>query len=394
MGQFEYNNRVELSYILDNTETEIPYESINSVSIRHDFDTSNMPAIFLSLNMEYKLYNSIVNNVGTGVFRLSIKRYNRNSVSPLKHGDISGLFTYIVPTDPEYNKTLIQTDDNSTSYKSGTVALLSLDLINNNHKVINSIIKNSNMISIVYKYTNHMNMIIEPFTNEENRETLIIPPTSTLTRLLSFLNDTEAFYDTKYRFFMDFDRSYLLSSSGVAVPDQDSEYDTIIINVLDPSLSSSNYSGFDINKSAGAYVLNISASDTSMNIDTSSDLQCNKILSFKYRTRKDILDINEEYLQNTLRNDGIDRVVIKKAETSDIKSIISDLNSSNIIMNVIRSDMDTSILTPNKEYLIKNYEDYKEYNGRYILSYKKEMMIQQGEDFVSNVIFGLRKVSE
>lgn len=394
MGQFEYNNRVELSYILDNTETEIPYESINSVSIRHDFDTSNMPAIFLSLNMEYKLYNSIVNNVGTGVFRLSIKRYNRNSVSPLKHGDISGLFTYIVPTDPEYNKALIQTDDNSTSYKSGTVALLSLDLINNNHKVINSIIKNSNMISIVYKYTNHMNMIIEPFTNEENRETLIIPPTSTLTRLLSFLNDTEAFYDTKYRFFMDFDRSYLLSSSGIAVPDQDSEYDTVIINVLDPSLSSSNYSGFDINKSAGAYVLNISASDTSMNIDTSSDLQCNKILSFKYRTRKDILDINEEYLQNTLRNDGIDRVVIKKAETSDIKSIISDLNSSNIIMNVIRSDMDTSILTPNKEYLIKNYEDYKEYNGRYILSYKKEMMIQQGEDFVSNVIFGLRKVSE
>ena len=394
MGQFEYNNRVELSYILDNTETEIPYESINSVSIRHDFDTSNMPAIFLSLNMEYKLYNSIVNNVGTGVFRLSIKRYNRNSVSPLKHGDISGLFTYIVPTDPEYNKTLIQTDDNSTSYKSGTVALLSLDLINGNHKVINSIIKNSNMISIVYKYTNHMNMIVEPFTNEENRETLIIPPTSTLTRLLSFLNDTEAFYDTKYRFFMDFDRSYLLSSSGVAVPDQDSEYDTVIINVLDPSLSSSNYSGFDINKSAGAYVLNISASDTSMNIDTSSDLQCNKILSFKYRTRKDILDINEEYLQNTLRNDGIDRVVIKKAETSDIKSIISDLNSSNIIMNVIRSDMDTSILTPNKEYLIKNYEDYKEYNGRYILSYKKEMMIQQGEDFVSNVIFGLRKVSE
>lgn len=394
MGQFEYNNRVELSYILDNTETEIPYESINSVSIRHDFDTSNMPAIFLSLNMEYKLYNSIVNNVGTGVFRLSIKRYNRNSVSPLKHGDISGLFTYIVPTDPEYNKTLIQTDDNSTSYKSGTVALLSLDLINGNHKVINSIIKNSNIISIVYKYTNHMNMIVEPFTNEENRETLIIPPTSTLTRLLSFLNDTEAFYDTKYRFFMDFDRSYLLSSSGVAVPDQDSEYDTVIINVLDPSLSSSNYSGFDINKSAGAYVLNISASDTSMNIDTSSDLQCNKILSFKYRTRKDILDINEEYLQNTLRNDGIDRVVIKKAETSDIKSIISDLNSSNIIMNVIRSDMDTSILTPNKEYLIKNYEDYKEYNGRYILSYKKEMMIQQGEDFVSNVIFGLRKVSE
>lgn len=394
MGQFEYNNRVELSYILDNTETEIPYESINSVSIRHDFDTSNMPAIFLSLNMEYKLYNSIVNNVGTGVFRLSIKRYNRNSVSPLKHGDISGLFTYIVPTDPEYNKTLIQTDDNSTSYKSGTVALLSLDLINNNHKVINSIIKNSNVISIVYKYTNHMNMIIEPFTNEENRETLIIPPTSTLTRLLSFLNDTEAFYDTKYRFFMDFDRSYLLSSSGFAVPDQDSEYDTVIINVLDPSLSSSNYSGFDINKSAGAYVLNISASDTSMNIDTSSDLQCNKILSFKYRTRKDILDINEEYLQNTLRNDSIDRVVIKKAETSDIKSIISDLNSSNIIINVIRSDMDTSILTPNKEYLIKNYEDYKEYNGRYILSYKKEMMIQQGEDFVSNVIFGLRKVSE
>lgn len=395
MGQYEYNNKVELYYILNNTETEIPFESISAITMNCNFDTSNMPAIFVSLNLEYKIYNTIVTNLSTGLFRLTIKKYNRNSISSLQHGDVSGLFTYIIPSNLEYNKNIIGGSDNNSSYKSGTIALLSLDIINNNRMIINNVIKNSNYISIIHKYTMHMNTIIEPLDNTEIKDRFIIPPISTITGLLEFLNDEKALYNTRYRYFRDFDRTYLLSSSGKAVKDEDNEYSTVLVNVLDPNNSSnSSSSGLDIDKRARAYILNVDANDTSMALDTSSDLQFNKIKSFKYKVDDNVLNLGEQYLNNSLREDGNDRDIIMRYSPERLNSIVSSIDSKSVILNIIRSDMDSSILTPNKEYVVKNYEDLKEYDGRYLLSYKKEIMIQQGEDFISSVAFGLRKVME
>ena len=131
-----------------------------------------------------------------------------------------------------------------------------------------------------------------------------------------------------------------------------------------------------------------------MNVDTSYDLQCNKLVSFKYHTSTDELEVDERILKNGLRDDGIERCAIKYASNTRAKIMADELDSVSVIINISRSDMDTSILTPNKEFIVKNYEENKQYDGRYLLSYKKEIMTQQGEDFISNVVFGLRKVSE
>lgn len=240
-----------------------------------------------------------------------------------------------------------------------------------------------------------MNTIIEPLDNTEIKDRFIIPPISTITGLLEFLNDEKALYNTRYRYFRDFDRTYLLSSSGKAVKDEDNEYSTVLVNVLDPNNSSnSSSSGLDIDKRARAYILNVDANDTSMALDTSSDLQFNKIKSFKYKVDDNVLNLGEQYLNNSLREDGNDRDIIMRYSPERLNSIVSSIDSKSVILNIIRSDMDSSILTPNKEYVVKNYEDLKEYDGRYLLSYKKEIMIQQGEDFISSVAFGLRKVME
>ena len=48
----------------------------------------------------------------------------------------------------------------------------------------------------------------------------------------------------------------------------------------------------------------------------------------------------------------------------------------------------------NKEYIIKNYKDNSDYDGKFILSYKKEVMILASQGFQSNIVFGLRKINE
>lgn len=391
MGNLQFNSKIELSYILDGEENEIMKECISSMILEHNFDNSTMPKILITLSIEYKLYDKILENVNKGLFRLTLKRYNRNSNTSLYQGDIHGLFTYLIPTNSEYNKGLIQSNDDNTSYKSGTIALLSLDNINENRTIYNAIIKNSNMVSVVHKYTSHMNMIIEPFRSNNYFETLIIPPISTLTRLLEYLNKEESFYDYNYRYFRDFDKTYLLSSAGNPVSDKGSEFDTVMINVLDPSDGINKTSGFDIDRAARAYILNIDASDTSMDIDIVTDLQCNMIVGFD-----DYNDmIHNVPLNTSIREDDHIRALIRREDDiNTLKSIRSTMDSSSVVLNIIRSDINSSILTPNKEYIVTNYEDYKKYDGRFLLSYKKEIFIQQGDDFVSSVVFGLRKVME
>ena len=42
-------------------------------------------------------------------------------------------------------------------------------------------------------------------------EQLIIPPLETVSKALEYLNRMSAFYDTKFRYFLDYDTGYLLS---------------------------------------------------------------------------------------------------------------------------------------------------------------------------------------
>ena len=63
-------------------------------------------------------------------------------------------------------------------------------------------------------------------------------------------------------------------------------------------------------------------------------------------------------------------------------------------MTISKTEIDGTILTPNKQYQIRNYEANRQYDGKYILSFKKEVLLRQDDNYISSVMFGLRKVSE
>ena len=382
-----YGNKVEIAYVLDNEETILKSESISSIIIDHQYDINHMPIIYVSLNINNTLYDKIVNNAYKGLFRLTISRYNTSSTLSLKRKSINKLFTYIIPTNVDYAKELNK--DSDDSYKKGTLALISADSLNDNKKLINDIIRNSNLISIIHKYTNHMSMIIEPFENTKVINQLIIPPTSTLTKLIEMIDSKYYLYKTPYRLFRDFDKTYLLSSSGDPIPDKESNYDSCILNIAEPTSIDGVQSGMTFDDDKRCVNLNINASDTSMDINISKDLQYNTLIGY---------DINGNVYKREInkKHQGYDEQVLLKYvyEENNIDIELSNANNSLIILNVIKSEIDPSILTPNKEYLVYNYDDYREYDGKYLLSYKKEIIIPQGDEFVSSVVFGLRKVIE
>ena len=74
-----------------------------------------------------------------------------------------------------------------------------------------------------------------------------------------------------------------------------------------------------------------------------------------------------------------------------IDTLVDDMQNTSILLNITKTEIDSSILTPNKEYLVQNFSGYRKYDGKYLLAYKREIIIQQDKQFISNTIFGLRK---
>lgn len=390
-----YRYKISAVFTYDNEVIDMPNESITAVVGNFDYNAHNMPIIYLYFRVNSRLYDLLVANTDTGTIILTVKKYDRSTVSSLDRKVIEHEFSYIMPTDADYHKPLDQLekdkDRSEESYKVGVLALLGKDTLDDNSVFYNDIIKNSNMISIVHKYTQHMNMIIEPFTNNENVGTLIIPPMSRITSLLKFLNDFCPFYDKGYRYFRDFGKTYLLSNSGNPVSDGSDDYNTVVINIMDTSDPISKSVGMDIDKERKAYVLTVDAMDTHMDIDLTREKEYNSIVGISNSgdtvqmdlDTKNSKDKQKIYLYRTFDDDNLEYRV---------KNIKTEIDSSSVILQLTRTELDTSVITPNKEYIIQNYREFQEYNGRFILVSKKEVLIQQDNEFISNTSLAFKKV--
>lgn len=384
-----------MMFIADNTTEpiEIPSESILSITNNYDYDRNHMPMIYINFNINTLLYDKMVEYADTGKIIFTFKKYNNQGYSSLLSNYIHSEFAYLIETDVDYHKSLNKLEgdlsSNTNSYKRGSIALIDLHSIDNNKGIFNGIIKDSNMISIVNRFTTHMPMVIEPFHNNEKISTLIIPPISTLTELLKFLNGEELFYDSGYRFFRDFDKTYLLSNSGKPVDDGDDVYDTILINILDTINPESKTFGIDVDKHQKSYIMNIDALDTSMNINLVQDKDYNTIVGIT-----DDGEVNKVSLE-TKSELSKERVVFVRANTKEDLSVIAKaVDSAGVVLQITRTELDGSLFTPNKEYVVKNYSDYSEYDGRFLLSSKKEIFIQQDNEFISNTVLTFRKIME
>ena len=69
-----------------------------------------------------------------------------------------------------------------------------------------------------------------------------------------------------------------------------------------------------------------------------------------------------------------------------------ELSAATLYIN--KNDLDTSVITPNKEYTVKNYDTHSDKNGRFLLCQKKEIYIREGDSFILNMALMLKKIPE
>ena len=401
----EYNYDVEATFVYGSTNISIS-DNISTIITSFEYDNKNMPIIYLQLKASPDLYNSLVQHQSEGSIILNITKYDATSSSQIKKKYISDSFSYMMTTDPNYNASIATGSSNkytpksgesdassSNTYFAGYLALLKEDSLNNNKQANNDTIVNSNLMSVIHKYTSHMDMVIEPIDATHNITIgqLIIPPIDTVTKLLSYLNSQYSFYSNGYRYFRDFNKTYLLSNSGAAVDLHDGTYTKILITICDPLEINETKGAMEIDAANKAYVIKVNANDISMKIDQSIDRNYNSIVAVDSSGNTSKMNLNV-----SSHSDSAKKVQFQKVSNSNFGSATDSKamsESSGTMITITKANVDSSILTPNKEYVVKNYKDNSQYNGTYILSYKKEVITKDG-NFIIAIMFGLRKAAD
>ena len=395
---YNYTPTVEL--MVGTKNYTFPRNSIRTIIIDDSYDKNTMPIIYIKVRISSVLYNKLVLNADKGTISFRLFKFTRDTKSSIREVYIEDNFTYIMTSDPNYNEALEQfvnntnTDDTESSdtYMEGFIGLMSLQCIEDNKKLINDIIKDSNLPSIVHKYTNHMNMCIEPFEYVDVIKQHIIPPMTTITSLLKWLNDNFTFYKSGYRYFRDFTTTYLLSMNGRAVSDGTSRFNTIVFSIRDPLDHLGKVNSMELDNTNHAYIIYVDASDTSIHIDRTTNKHYNSILGVDGigNTVQEHLNLPESPMLS-------EKVLLERTYPNNIENIYSTktaIESASVIITIRKSEIDSTIFSPNKEYQIKNYSDNREFDGRYLLSYKKEIILRQDDGYIGGVAVGLRKINE
>lgn len=389
-----YSYKINAKFVLNGKEETILEEGINGIVTNYDYDNNNIPIVYMNVNLETSLYNRMVlNESNGGTITLTIMKAKNGTNNPVYTNYIKDSFTYMMPSNPDYDTTMEEETDTDNkvgpNYKSGIISLIQISTTDNNKKIINDIIKSSNMTSIINKFTSHMKIVMEPLHTDKNFGYLIIPPLDSVSKLLKYLNKQSVFYRGGYRYFVDFDKTYLLSAEGNPVSTNDGSYSTVIINISDPTSEAATQTGVITDSKSKSYIINVNADNTTVDVKKAEDKIFNRILGVD--TYGNTRELNLDIPRTKGSSDKLRLERVPCDNLDYLNYLKTNIENSTIIFTITKTEVDSSLITPNKEYIVRNHPTLSDYNGRYVLSYKKEVFASPDQ---SMLMFGLRKIKD
>lgn len=384
-----YRYKIRLQYIINDEEYIIDYKNIHNLLIDYDYDKKNRPVLFATISIDKNILDHMIENSKNNTINLTISKYNTTTGMYIEEDYIKGEFIYFLPDNLNYNKSLDYTGverGTEDKFKPVTLGLMMKRLIDDNKIMINDIVKDTSMINIIYKHMSHMNVLIEPLKHTDILKRFIIPPLTTISNFIKYIDDYYSLYDTNYRLFFDHDKTYLISSKGDSVKSQEEDYFSVIININNTVGSESKYQGMTVDNFTNSYVIDVDANDTEVFKDEDTVRSKNIIIGVDNdgNTRKSIIDEEE----------STDKISVERINNNNLNKVdlaVKELKNSTII-NIIKSDLDTSAITINKQYLIKNYIDLRENDGKYLLIRKREIFTREGDEFVVTNLLTMKKI--
>lgn len=392
-----YNYNVTIKTLFKNDKNPIFIDKlrIKNVVIDYNYDSKVFPIIYASLALSTNMIKKLEENMSTGTVLFNLQKSVLNSNMPeLKIDVIKEECIYYMSKSSDKFKNTELPEDKSNSEQYGfiiTVGFISLNHVNYNKFHGSGIINNGDMISVIYYLLNKHKLLIEPFDNNKKLNNVVIPPSKSTYSCIDYLNDISAFYNTPYRFFMDFDITYLIGSYGQPIKLKGQITNTIKIKVLN-FFDESNIEGIYKDNVDNIYIVPISASNATLlknNITDKVVTGINAITSDGKSSKIDISNFDDNSdIENHLYNVRIPND--NKALLENMR--INRLNNS-IVVNVIKNNVDCSIFTINCSYYLDLDAVYgEEYSGNYILSSRKEVYMQQSDTLGMSIMLTFKKV--
>lgn len=382
MNRKSYSATIDLFFDYNNIREKIPSENIVYVLVESNYDNDVLPIIYISLSVDSNMYTKIIKYKSLAKFYLNIKKINKNSISSISKNAISGSFSYIPSTtNPNYTEDLSNATSGD-SYKRIMLGLVSIELTNTLRKSFNNIYNNintDNLISLALEGTNY---IAEKITYNTHYNSILVPPLTSRYRLLEFIFNSDPFYDTKFRYFMDFERSYLLSKSGNSVDSGDGQLSSIIVDIRSITENEAYYDGIEVKNDA--YYVYINPVNSNVTLEQGIEKVANQIVAVD----EDKIEIVDLDINKTEGSDTKQMFI----RTDNVSVYKNELETNTIIVEIVKQHIDGSIFTPNKCISINNYGEYSKYNGKYIMIYKREFYKCVAGEFVMSCNVGLRRI--
>lgn len=388
-----YEYSVEMNYVFDGVATPFEQKFIKYLLIENDYDSKNMPIIFVGLALDKELFHTMDDNIDKGYISLIIKRKQTNAPIPLWVNYIESQFTYFILDEIDETYQTGVTGDTShfegRDFKTMELALLKTDIINNSKKVYNVVLNNVTLMDVAHYGTSHMPMLIEP-VNPGYFDTLLIPPLTTVSKYLNYINGIKSLYSTAYRFFVDFNRGYLLSSSGKPLPAKGDVANSVVIIEEETDLLGNKFNGQEYDDAQKAYTIRIATNELEEYKNNIVNKSYNNIIgvsSSGQTTNEKLKTLDDLY--------GTTKTVVMRVDNENMDAInikANNIGNSSFYISFNKSEIDTQIITPNMEYSFTSLSS-SDYTGKYLLSKKQEVFKQtDGDSFICDVNIILRKI--
>ena len=394
--QVQYRYMIEMIYLNNkkNKTTNIKTECIKSIVIDHNYENNCMPIIYATMKLDKALVDDMIINVNTNLMIVALYKYNDLTDTKEPIEVFRDKFTYFIPDDVNKNLNLdyneaTEKEHLGNTYTEVIMGLMSINMINLNKRNIELNVSNNTIFDCVKYCTSNMkNLIIEPFVFDDTYDRIIMPAQNSINNALKFLNNYRVFYYTPYRYYQDFKYTYIISSSGKAIPKDNELYSSILVDFRDIGDANSLETGTIIDKKSKTYEVPVNYVFSNVFDNSVVNKSINKIKSVSNN------GVNIRSLSNTADYSNEKMTTIRMNNDNDnmIYNLEYKNNNDNVFIYFNKNDLDTDLFTINKRITVHNINRYQHYDGDYLLSRKRECYLREDKTFIMVSMINLKRI--
>lgn len=401
LQQYRYTAQLQYLNIKKGTYVRVYPENIKWIMVDRDYEKYNMPLIYLNMSVDKNLADDMILNYKENLINLDITKHAYDPDDDswmdniIEERYIYGQFEYFLDESINANKEIDygaeENEDREDIYRNITIGLMKLSLINDNRKHIEMTLNKTTMTNAIITVTKDLNeLVMEPLQYNDVLDQIMIPSTDSISKAIDALNNIKVLYSTPYRFFMDFDNSYLLSSDGVSVQKKGQRISDLLISIKKSTDVEGMVEGVYVNRKQKNYQINVSSVNISTYDNQSSEKTVTELIGINTSGSKqeETLDIDNK-ASNTSK---ISTVKIPNDNLNMIKNIKAKAETDAYYVCMVKDNVDSSIIDINGLTVIHHLDENVKYNGQYLLAHKREIIISDGFDFTMTVVANYKKL--